>query len=131
MSGPPTDVRVVDGAFTGVGFWPTGATNPRSGLPMWVVVGGDLRYLSPRLGLVVIPEGFVFDGPSIPWLAQVFMPSGAMFLASAVHDYLLACTNVDKHLVDKVFLEALRERRCPAWAAWLAYRAVRTKTGRD
>jgi hypothetical protein len=124
-----TDPRQSTPEFNGVGFWPTGESI--GGRPVWCVVGGPLIYLSKRLGRIVIPEGFTFDGPSIPWVASWAMPAGAMFLGSAVHDYLLAETAYDKHLCDKVFLDALRHCRCPEWAATLAYRAVRTQPGRD
>lgn len=125
---PPTAAG--NGAFEGAAFWPTGQTDI-SGRPIWCVVFGPLVHNSPRLGRLEIPDGFTFDGPSIPWLVSWAMPAGSMFLASAVHDWLLAETDVDKHDCDKAFRDALDACGCPGWAAWLAYRAVRSQTRRD
>ncbi len=125
------DIRTANGAFEGVGFWPTGESDKASGRPIWCVVGGPLIHHSWRLGRIEIPEGFTFDGPSIPWLASWAMPSGSMFLGSAVHDWLLARTTVAKPLCDLVFRDALDACGCPGWAVWVAFLAVRTQSGRD
>jgi hypothetical protein len=45
-------------------------------------------------GSVVVPDGFITDGASIPWfLRWRFSPTGKYFGAAIVHDYILVTTS--------------------------------------
>lgn len=76
---------------------------------------GYLVFYSKVLGReVIVPEGFISDGASVPQLFWNLFPPFGMYLESAiVHDYLCVrghkkeayCNSIQTHLV---FLEAMR-----------------------
>jgi hypothetical protein len=77
----------------------------------WLQVLAPLHYQSDRIGTVVIPPGFEFDGASIPTLAMGLLGWPAV-RAACVHDYLLAliadgAINLLREGADEVFAEAL------------------------
>lgn len=79
---------------------------------------------------ITIPEGFVFDGATIHWLAWLVIgpPFEPDFIIPAcVHDYY--CMNAesynDRVIGDAVFLKLLAEENVPYWKRALMYLAVR------
>jgi hypothetical protein len=101
-----------------------------------------LRYEIGELGsgaLIVIPEGFVTDGASIPRLIQGVLPAwGRWSRAAIIHDYL--CRSIDdghpigvmgwgiigrRHQADAIFREAMLVSEVPRPLAWIMWAAVR------
>lgn len=117
-------------SYAGVSFWPTGKTG-RAGRVMWCIVGGDLIISTKRLGTITIPDGFIFDGPSIPWLIVPWFPQGQMFIPAALHDYLTQKTKFSKYSCDAAFFDALKERGIHDIICRICYTAVRTKRARN
>jgi hypothetical protein len=79
---------------------------------------------------VLVPEGFVSDGASIPAMFWVIVgpPLGSNHLiASIVHDYLCesATDYSERLLADAVFFKLLRDYGVPAWKRSVMYVAVR------
>lgn len=75
---------------------------------------------------VTVPSGFVTDGASIPRILWVFAsPSGELFEAAIVHDYMYENSIQSKEAADLAFyLTALHFKVTP-WKAKLAYYAVK------
>lgn len=109
--------------FTEGEFWPTGETE--NGRARFCVTR-SFTY-EGRAGRFTIPDGFVFDGPSVPFWALPFMPVGRMFLPAALHDYLLSLAPKPKKGADKVFHKALLECGVDPVRAYICYLAVRTR----
>lgn len=74
---------------------------------------------------VVVPAGFTFDGPSVPFWALPIIPVGQMFRSSAVHDRLIKENRHPRELADLIFKEALEVEGVSCWARVLAYFAVK------
>lgn len=90
----------------------------------------NLVYLSETHGLVVVPSGFVTDFASVPRLPFAYWLTGDTAHASAVvHDYLCRVSYQSCKLswadAAKVFLEAMRHEKVPAWRRTLMYWGVR------
>ena len=100
---------------------------------------GSLSVYSAVLDrIITVPDGFEFDGESIPtglqWLVKRF---GASKRGAAVHDYLYryggyrlpngTLQSVTRRQADDVYAELLQLKGLPAWRAnlrWLTLRAV-------
>lgn len=113
----------MSGPFSKGDFWPTGETI--RGRAKWCVTT-PFSYQG-RAGSFHIPDGFVFDGPSIPFWATPFLPVGQMFLPAALHDWLLFEAKLPKKVCDKAFHTAMIEVGTPRWVALVCYLAVRTR----
>lgn len=74
---------------------------------------------------VIVPEGFTFDGPSVPFYLLPFVPVGQMFRSSAVHDYLITETAFPRELSDLIFKEALAVEGVSYLPRLFAYLAVK------
>jgi len=98
---------------------------------------GELSVYSAVLDRVItVPDGFEFDGESIPvglqWLVKRF---GASKRGAAVHDYLYRLGGyrrrtggiepVTRRQADAVYEELLRLRGLPAWRATLRWFTLR------
>ena len=79
---------------------------------------------------VPIPQGYVSDGYSIPWIAWLLVghPFGQRHMMPAfVHDYLCdtARTYEQRVLADAVFFALMRKYDVPAWKQAAFYLCVR------
>lgn len=82
---------------------------------------------------VTVPEGFIYDKASVPWLVWFYMPRDDKGFTDAalVHDYLYTVQKIEfiwieRKEADDVFLE-LMDREEMRWdKKWLAYTAVRS-----
>lgn len=74
---------------------------------------------------ITVPEGFIFDGPSVPFYALPFSDVGKMFKSSAIHDWLIADGKHPRELCDLIFKEALAVEGLSLTGRLLAYWAVR------
>lgn len=86
--------------------------------------------------VITVPEGFIFDGESIPaWLQGVVKPFGQSKRGACVHDYLYrfgayVATNggrvgVSRAQADKVYFELVRAKGLPSWQANLRWGVLR------
>ena len=106
--------------FTRGDFWPTGSTvNGRATFCVTTPFTYDDGSFS-----ITIMDGFVFDGPSIPFWALPFCPVGQLFLPSALHDYLQSI-DMPASLADRIFYNAIKLNGVNEPVAWLIYAAVR------
>ena len=117
--------------------------------PREAVLLTDFRYSSDLADAVItVPEGFVYDGASVPRAAwNIVRPFGRTLRASVIHDWLydqrgrwdpamFAVLGDDtgegaREIADAIFREAMRVDRVPPWnVTWFqregSYRAVRT-----
>lgn len=95
------------------------------------------RVYSAVLGdTISAPEGFTFDGESIPVIAQwIAPPFGQSKRGACIHDYLYhhsgyyALTDtfktVTRKQADEVYLELVRLKGLSAWRAYLRYAVLR------
>ena len=85
---------------------------------------------------VTVPEGFITDFASIPWLFWTFLPYwGKYGKAAVVHDYLyqthvfdtseFTCDVLDRKRADDIFYEAMLVGGTKPWKAKIMYKAVR------
>jgi len=75
---------------------------------------------------VFVPKGFVTDGASVPRLFWWFAsPSGDLFEASVVHDYLYKNALKTKAIADKKFFETAMRYKTNKLRAHVAYFFVR------
>jgi hypothetical protein len=89
-------------------------------------LAAPLIYLSDRIGVVHVPEGFVTDFASIPRALHRLLPKNGEYDAPAlVHDWLYATAPCDRATADDVFLEAMESLNVPWWKRASMYRAVR------
>lgn len=94
---------------------------------------GDYLYNSHLDGhLIVVPEGFIYDGASVPRLAWSFMPPDGLHRAAAlVHDFLyvhlgrMAHRTYTRAEADKIFYLIMRDSGVSYFRAKAAYLAVR------
>lgn len=100
-------------------------------------LAGELLVYSAVLAAeLVVPQGFEFDGESIPtglqWLVKRF---GASKRGAAVHDYLYRlqgyklpgglCMPVTREQADQVYYELLTLKGVSAWRASIRFLALR------
>lgn len=88
----------------------------------------DLRFRDRRGAIWRVPEGYVFDGASIPrvfWRVIGGPLDGPYRDASVVHDYLCDHPQVPWRVAHLIFWEAMRARGVRPLKAWLMWAAVR------
>ena len=115
--------------FTQGDFWPTGETV--DGRARWCVTT-SFTY-SDGTFTVTVPDGFVFDGPSVPFWSAPFLDIGLLFLPAALHDFLYDATGLSKAECDKRFYQAMRivgvgnpQAKIVYWAVkWFGWRGFR------
>lgn len=73
-----------------------------------------------------VPEGFIFDGASIPrGLWNLFEPNHPRHMAAAcIHDFLYSSELYNRKICDKLFYLFLIERGVNKCKAWIMYKAV-------
>lgn len=76
---------------------------------------------------VLVPEGFITDGASVPKILwSIFPPVGDLYSKAAViHDLMYQAELFDRATCDKIFLEAMAVLKVPRWKRWSMYTAVR------
>lgn len=114
-------------SFTEAGFTPTDHVSDE-GAPMVSVDGLRFDIGAKDSGLtVIVPDGFLTDGPSLPraflWL-RPRLPLTRMMKSAAVHDVLRKNLGVSKWFGDAVFREALEVEGNAPWFCWLCWLAV-------
>lgn len=102
------------------------AIGVRNGSAIFQLVG-EFRFRSAH-GEVVVPDGFVTDGASIPrpfW--NIMGPFGSYFESAIIHDYLYSHHNRthNRATCDAIFLEAMEEQKVGWLTRKTIYRAVR------
>lgn len=83
---------------------------------------------------VHVPEGFVTDGPSIPWWLKRILPRRwieSMMLSSALHDWMRENLGFNKVDGDAVFLIAMNAEGTPWWLREIGFMLVRLNNSRD
>ncbi len=96
-----------------------------------------LQAYSAVLGdVITVPEGFTFDGESIPsfvhWIAP---PFGQSKRGAAIHDYLYRHSGyytlngefkpITRKQADQVYLELVKLKGLPAWRSYTRYGVLR------
>ena len=81
---------------------------------------------------ITVPAGFLYDGASIPSIAQPltytpFLPK--VMLAALVHDYLYTTGEVRRIEADSIFFQLLIDSGVPRLTAELMYTGVRIGGG--
>lgn len=85
-----------------------------------------LIFVSDEIGDVWVPSGTVTDFASIPRLFwRILPPWDTHRRAAIVHDFLYSTQTQPKATADKVFLEAMKALKVPAWKAQAMYHAVK------
>lgn len=78
-----------------------------------------------QVGAVVIPNGYITDGATVPLLLRwLFPPTGRYFPAAVVHDYILD-TERDWPKANGLFGAALNECGLPRWRRYPMHWAVK------
>ncbi|WP_416558309.1 DUF1353 domain-containing protein [Phaeobacter sp. JH18-13] len=101
--------------------------------PKWEVIGG-FRYAVGNLKtpseVINVPDGFTFDGASVPLLLRLFAPMAHpdYIQAAALHDWMLEHEDCSRWHSDRVFREALEVLGMPPLWCALMHRAVNTAT---
>lgn len=89
--------------------------------PKWELWGGFtycVGSLSQPSDVVFVPNGFVFDGASVPFAFRVLLPMAHpnYIQAAALHDWMLSQPEYSRRYCDDVFFEALGVLGVPrAW----------------
>lgn len=98
------------------------------GVQDWFIVADDWSVRLDNFSLHV-PEGFIHDGPSIPWIAQLLTPmSGLGRVAALVHDALYSIQGdgrITRKQTDQLFHDLLG----PGTRSRLMYWGVRMGGG--
>lgn len=85
-----------------------------------------LKFMSRKIGLVNVPQGFLTDFASVPRLPFVYWSLNDYGHAAAVvHDYLCRSMMLDRATADAVFYEALRAEGVNKLKSRLLYWGVR------
>lgn len=96
---------------------------------------------------IVVPEGFVFDGASIPWITQFVIGKWDLGIGPpCVHDWIykwkgnlptgsfmretddnthIVCEPWKRYEADRLFCRHMRAVGVPQWKRRMAYRAIR------
>lgn len=78
-----------------------------------------------------VPQGFITNGASVPkFLRDIISPTGEMFRAAVVHDYLYYSKIVSRKKADAIFRKIVLDDTGNwflAYGAWLALRASGSK----
>lgn len=97
----------------------------RDGRGTWVLLA-PLACESGRIGVVVVPEGFVTDFASVPRLPLAYFLAGGLAHAAAViHDWLYTTHQTDRATADAVFEDAAKACGVSSWRAWIMWLGVR------
>ncbi|EPB4370891.1 DUF1353 domain-containing protein [Citrobacter freundii] len=76
--------------------------------------------------VIHVPAGYVTDLASVPRLLwSVFPPHGRYAKAAIIHDWLYDNALRTKKEADKIFLDAMKVLKVPAWRRLMMYCAVR------
>ncbi|MBM2915564.1 DUF1353 domain-containing protein, partial [Escherichia coli] len=76
--------------------------------------------------VISVPAGYVTDLASVPRLLwSVFPPHGRYAKAAIIHDWLYDNALRTKKEADRIFLDAMKVLKVPAWRRSLMYFAVR------
>ena len=78
--------------------------------------------------LIIVPQGFISNGASIPrffWRLIGSPWSGKYGRAAVVHDYMCFAEKVPRKQADKIFLEIMQELGVSWWRRGVMYWAVR------
>jgi len=77
--------------------------------------------------IIRVPEGFITDFASIPWVFWTFLPAwGKYGKAAVLHDYLYQSDRYqDREWADLIFYEAMLVSGTKHWKAKVMYWAVR------
>lgn len=94
------------------------------------MLDADLIYHSDLVGKITVPAGYCTDFASVPRLPVVYLwTGGRAVLPSIIHDHCYDCRTheMSRRTADRVFLEAMKSRRDPKFAAtrWAMYAGVR------
>lgn len=85
-------------------------------------------YNSKRFGKIVVPEGFVINGASIPrflWSIIGSPWSGRYAKGSGIHDWVYYDQTFTRKECDEIFLEIMVLDKVPAWKRFVIFRALR------
>ena len=87
----------------------------------------DLVFYSEKYGLkILVPEGFVSDGPSVPRFPLMFLLFGHKGKrAAVVHDWLYRNKLLPREQCDAIFREALQDSGKFAFTSFGMYAGVR------
>ncbi len=122
----PLTVMAVPGTAAGLGrFLPPGFQRPR-----WQVVGGFLYAvgsLDAPAEVIGVPDGFRFDGASVPLPFRILVPMAHpdYIQAAALHDWMLESGRYTRRHCDQVFHEALGVLGMARVWRWIMFAAVR------
>jgi hypothetical protein len=92
----------------------------------------NVWHRSGVINRVIVPEGFISDGASIPkWIWPILGPpiGSKHLIPSIIHDYLCeqATCYSERVLGDAVFFKLLRDFDIPRWKRTLMYIGVRVQ----
>ena len=77
---------------------------------------------------IVVPKGFLTNGASVPkYIRGIISPTGNLFRAAVVHDYLYATHQLSRRKSDRVFKKIVyddTQNRLLAYTSYLGIRAV-------
>jgi len=85
-------------------------------------------YNSKMAGKIVVPEGFVSDGASIPRLAWIFIGSpwsGKYAPGAIIHDYIYHTNMFSRKDCDDIFMESMKVLKVPSWKRIIIHRSLR------
>jgi hypothetical protein len=109
------------------------------GLPLrwWGEFQRDLTCLSAIAGRLVIPDGFLTDGASVPRPVWALLANSDpdLLYPAFVHDYLYAVQGdlytktLTRQQCDAVLAEQMQAVGAPAWKVATVYRALRIAGG--
>jgi len=87
----------------------------------------DLTYQTSDWKTYTIPEGFIFDGASVPKIFhRIATPMGGNYTkSSCLHDYLYRNKLLPRKECDKLFLEAMQSEGVPRWKRYCMWASVR------
>lgn len=73
-----------------------------------------------------VPVGFITDFASVPRIFwSILPPWGRYGKAAVLHDFLYKTKSVSREKADRIFLEAMKVLKVPAWKRYIMYWAVR------
>lgn len=115
---------MLTGQFTRGSWWPTGRT---IGGRAELCVTRSFRFYIGRPNsplYIEVPDGFVFDGASIPHWSRYFFPVGSIEIPAAIHDFVRQDRTIPLWLGDLIFLHAMLAYGTPKLASLVAYISV-------
>ena len=87
----------------------------------------EIKWYSKRYNIIVrVPEGFMFDGCSIPRLLRNIIPvTGKKLVAGAIHDYLYRTAQLTREQADWCLFDALNENEVSNKVSNIMYYSVK------